>query len=278
MTVILRRFRSCCYYSYLVQRTMVLSEFVDHHPSPIVEGWNPPLRPMYSPTLIGRYVRVDPMDIDRDLPLLYDALGGNDGSINERIQWWGMPPFHSQHDLKNMLQQIEAPMGCCVNIFRVLGDETNCGDDGSEDLASMKVAGMASYIGTNVEHGTTEVGYVVHGAAMARSPSSTEAHHLLAMHAFETMKYRRYEWKCDSNNLPSGNAALRYGFTFEGCFRHHRVTAKSRNRDTNWYSIIDSEWPSRKEALERWLDPNNFDDIGLQKRRLQEFREDAKET
>lgn len=250
---------------------MLLPELVDHHPSPIVVGWNPPLRPMYAPSIIGRHVRVDPMNIDRDLPLLYDALGGNDGSINERLRWWGMSPFNSQHDLRVILEKIEEPIGCCVNIFRLLDGETI---DGVDDLASMQVAGMACYIGTRVEHGTTEVGYVVHGPAMARSPSSTEAHYLLATHAFETMKYRRYEWKCDSNNVPSATAALRYGFSYEGCFRQHFVTSRGRNRDTNWYSIIDSEWPQRKEAFEGWLDPSNFDDEGRQKRRLEEFRKD----
>jgi RimJ/RimL family protein N-acetyltransferase len=64
--------------------------------------------------------------------------------------------------------------------------------------------------------------------------------------AFETTGCRRYEWKYNSQNLPSGAAALRYGFTFEGCFRQHVVTAQGHNRDTNWYSMIDSEWPQRK--------------------------------
>jgi RimJ/RimL family protein N-acetyltransferase len=240
-----------------------------HHPSPIVQGWIPPLRPMYAPTLVGMHIRVDALDMDRDVSLLYDALGGNDGSINQRFQWYGLPDFNNENDLKRLLQTIEDPtVGCCVNIFRLLSGES----EATSDLESMQVAGMASYIGTLAEHGTTEVGYVAHGAAMARSPSATEAHYLLAKHAFDTMKYRRYEWKCDSNNLPSSSAALRYGFTYEGCLRQHRVTNSVRNRDTNYYSIIDSEWPLGKKAFEAWLDPNNFDGSGRQKQRLEEFR------
>jgi RimJ/RimL family protein N-acetyltransferase len=247
-----------------------------HQPlSPIVQGWNPPLRPMYSPTLIGKHVRVDPLDMDRDVPLLYDALGGNDGSMNERLRWFGMPSFDNEENLRKLLQEIEEPTGCCVNIFRLLGDgvRSEGSDHDPATVSNAPVAGMACYIGTSMEHGTTEVGYVVHGAAMARSPSSTEAHYLLARHAFDTMKYRRYEWKCDSNNCPSSSAALRYGFTYEGRFRQHRVTAAGRNRDTNWYSIIDVEWPHRKRAFEAWLDPNNFDEDGRQKRRLVDFHD-----
>ena len=60
-------------------------------------------------------------------------------------------------------------------------------------------------------------------------------------------------------------AALRYGFTYEGCFRQHAVTAKGYTRDTNWYSMLDSEWPQRKAALEAWLDSKNFDGNGKQR-------------
>lgn len=223
--------------------------------SKAVANWTPRL-PMTAPSLVGQYVCTDPLDLTKDVPLLWDALGGNDGSINQRLQWYGLADFDEPTDLENSLTEIEQPEGCCVNIFRVDG----------------KVAGMASFIATAKDHGSTEIGYVAHGAAMARTPAATEAHYLLAQHVFETMKYRRYEWKCDSSNKPSCNAAVRYGFSWEGCFRQHRVTAKGNNRDTNWYSMIDAEWESRKQAMENWLDPSNFDIGGNQKRRLQDFQ------
>jgi hypothetical protein len=47
---------------------------------------------------------------------------------------------------------------------------------------------------------------------------------------------------------------------------------KDRNRDTAWYSIIDSEWQSRRAAFEAWLVPDNFDSSGRQKRALSELR------
>ena len=43
-------------------------------------------------------------------------------------------------------------------------------------------------------------------------------------------------------------AAERFGFTFEGMFRQHMVV-KGRNRDTAWYSIIDTEWPARRRRI-----------------------------
>jgi len=96
---------------------------------------------------------------------------------------------------------------------------------------------------------------------------STEAQYLFARHVFDDLGYRRYEWKCNAENLPSRRAAARLGFTFEGIFRQHMV-AKGRNRDTAWFSMLDSEWPARKQAFEAWLDPANFDAEGRQRHPL----------
>ena len=254
------------YFAHRIIHTVMIPEVVQKL-VPVVD-WTP--RPlMYAPSLIGQYVRIDPLDVTRDAPLLWDALGGkgdDSTGINERLKWFGMPDLKEEKDLFDLLQQIEEPPGCCVNVFRMLDHDTN-----SNLLEDSTVTGMACYIGTRPEHGSTEVGFVSHGLAMAQTPAATEAHYLLAKHAFETMGYRRYEWKCNSQNLPSGASALRYGFSYEGCFRQHVVTANGHNRDTNWYSMIDAEWPRRKAAMEAWLSPENFDENGKQKRGLKEF-------
>ena len=95
--------------------------------------------------------------------------------------------------------------------------------------------------------------------------------YLLMRYAFETLNNRRYEWKCNALNEPSRRAAERLGFTFEGIFRQHMI-AKGLNRDTAWYSIIDSEWPITKQAFENWLNPENFSKEGGQKKSLSAFR------
>ncbi|MBW2190339.1 MAG: GNAT family N-acetyltransferase, partial [Deltaproteobacteria bacterium] len=79
---------------------------------------------------------------------------------------------------------------------------------------------------------------------------------------------RRYEWKCDSRNAPSRRAAERLGFRYEGTFRQAMVM-KGRNRDTAWFSIVDTEWPRVRAALEAWLDPSNFGEGGRQRQPLQ---------
>jgi RimJ/RimL family protein N-acetyltransferase len=109
-----------------------------------------------------------------------------------------------------------------------------------------------------------EVGHVLYSPTLQRTPLGTEAQYLLARYAFETLGYRRYEWKCNALNAASRRAALRYGFAYEGTFRQHLI-AKGRNRDNAWFSMLDSEWPVRKLNFERWLQPENFDSEGLQK-------------
>jgi hypothetical protein len=88
---------------------------------------------------------------------------------------------------------------------------------------------------------------------------------------FEDLGYRRYEWKCNALNGPSRQAALRFGFTFEGVFRKHMIV-RGRSRDTAWYSLIDDDWPGAKAAFETWLAPANFDAAGVQRKSLVALR------
>jgi RimJ/RimL family protein N-acetyltransferase len=124
--------------------------------------------------------------------------------------------------------------------------------------------GIATLMDIRTAARSVEVGHIVYSPALQRTPLGTEAQYLLARYAFETLDNRRYEWKCNALNAPSRRAALRYGFVFEGMLRQH-VIAKGRNRDTAYFSMLDSEWPARKAAFERWLAPDNFDAQGRQK-------------
>jgi RimJ/RimL family protein N-acetyltransferase len=90
-------------------------------------------------------------------------------------------------------------------------------------------------------------------------------------YVFDELGYRRYEWKTNNRNEASKRAALRFAFKPEGLFRQHFVV-KGENRDTAWFSIIDTEWPAHKKTYESWLDPSNFDGEGVQKKRLEDFR------
>ncbi len=81
--------------------------------------------------------------------------------------------------------------------------------------------------------------------------------YLMMRRVFDELGYRRYEWKCDALNAPSRAAAQRLGFQYEGMFRQATVY-KARNRDTCWFSILDSEWPALKTWIRTLARPRQF--------------------
>ncbi|WP_052336351.1 GNAT family N-acetyltransferase [Nocardioides alkalitolerans] len=133
-----------------------------------------------------------------------------------------------------------------------------------------RAEGRMSLMRTDLPNGTTEIGWILLGPALRRTTAATEAVALLADLVF-AHGFRRLEWKCDSLNAPSRRAAARLGFTHEGRFRQAVVT-KGRNRDTDWFSIVDHEWPALRASYDAWLDPANHDDEGRQRRGLVELR------
>ena len=126
--------------------------------------------------------------------------------------------------------------------------------------------GVASYLRINPKEGSIEVGHINFSPELQNTIGATETMYLMMQWAFEN-GYRRYEWKCNALNLKSRRAAQRLGFSYEGIFRQATI-AKSRNRDTAWFGIIDKEWPELDQAFKTWLAPDNFDDAGNQQQRL----------
>ena len=120
-------------------------------------------------------------------------------------------------------------------------------------------------------NGVIETGHIFWGGRISRTPVTTEAFFLFARYIFDTLGYRRFEWKCNDANEASKLAAIRFGMTAEGVFRQAAVV-KGKNRDTAWFSMIDREWPQMRAAFEAWLDPANFDSDGRQIKKLQDFR------
>jgi RimJ/RimL family protein N-acetyltransferase len=137
------------------------------------------------------------------------------------------------------------------------------------DRATGRAEGRQALMRITPDHGVIEIGSIVWGPAIARTRVATEALYLFAHYSFDTLGYRRFEWKCNNANAPSRRAAERFGFSFEGIFRKHMVV-KGQNRDTAWYAMTDDNWPRIKAGMERWLDPSNFDADGRQKMSLKE--------
>lgn len=218
-----------------------------------LRDWQPRPRPQRI-ALDGSFVRLEPLSATAHGDGLYAASSVPDA--HERFRYLSDVPPASRTAFQGWLDKAEAsgdPL-----FFAVIDKNTG------------QVAGRQSLLRIDPAFGVIEIGHIYWGPAISRTPAATEAQFLFARYIF-SLGYRRYEWKCNDENLPSKRAAERFGFTFEGVFRQHMVV-KGKNRDTAWYSIIDSEWPRLNRAYEEWLDPANFDAKGRQRRRLEEVR------
>jgi len=222
-----------------------------------LNNWQPRPRPARIP-LEGRYVRLEPLSADKHGDGLYEAATVADAG--QRFRYLGEYPPQSRTAFQPWLDRAEASEDPLY--FAVV------------DKATGKVAGRQTFLRIDPANGAIEIGHIYWGPLTARRPAATEAHFLFMKHAFDDLGYRRWEWKCNNRNEPSKRAADRFGFKFEGVFRQHMVI-KGENRDTAWYSIIDTEWPALRQAYEEWLDPANFGADGSQKRRLEEIRAGA---
>jgi RimJ/RimL family protein N-acetyltransferase len=210
--------------------------------------WKPVAFP--SPvTLRGGYVTLEPVNAARHGESLWQAIKDHD----ELWTWLAQGPFPGAAEMMAGLEQWRADNRAVL--LAIVPAETG------------KAAGWASYMRIKPANGVIEVGNVMFSPALRRTRAATQAMFLMAKHVFEDLGYRRYEWKCNAENAASRRAALRLGFTFEGIFRQHMVV-KDRNRDTAWFSMLDSEWPARKRAFEAWLAPGNFDAVGHQRKSL----------
>ena len=79
------------------------------------------------------------------------------------------------------------------------------------DRATDRPVGHAALMRIDTAMGVIEIGHILWGPAIARTRVATEALYLFAVYVFETLGYRRFEWKCDARNEPSRRAALRFG-------------------------------------------------------------------
>jgi RimJ/RimL family protein N-acetyltransferase len=202
--------------------------------------------------LEGRFGRVEKLDPSRHRADLWAAVAGHD-------QIWAYMAYGPFADAEAFGLWLETRAGITDPFSYVAIDKAG------------HACGIVTLMEVRPQMQVIEVGNILLSPALQRTPLATEAQYLLARYVFETLGYRRYEWKCNALNAPSRRAAMRFGFNFEGLFRQHMIV-KGRNRDTAWYAMLDTEWPSRKLAFERWLAPGNFDADGGQKATLADAR------
>ncbi|MHB2263908.1 GNAT family N-acetyltransferase [Aliihoeflea sp. PC F10.4] len=217
-----------------------------------LENWTARPRPERS-VIEGAHVRLEPLDPEAHADGLYQAASGE--GAGARMEFLFEEPAGGREDFRIWLEKIASSADPLF--FAVV------------DKADGRVKGRLALMRIDAANGVIEVGNILWGPLMARTRLATEAIYVLARHVFDDLGYRRFEWKCNDRNVPSRRAARRLGFDYEGVFRQHMVV-KGKNRDTTWYAMLDRDWPQRRAAFEAWLDDDNFERDGRQKKRLED--------
>jgi RimJ/RimL family protein N-acetyltransferase len=203
--------------------------------------------------LSGNWVTLLPLDVSAHADPLYTE-------VRDHEELWRYLPDPPPADAQAFKASMASKAGHTDPYFLAILDQS-----------THQPLGIAAYMRIEQRHRVIEVGNILFSPRLQRTAHATEAMYLMARHAFEQLGYRRYEWKCNALNAPSRAAALRLGFSFEGIFRQHMIV-KGENRDTAWFSMLDSEWPLCREAFEKWFRQDNFDADGKQKQSLASFR------
>ncbi len=211
--------------------------------------------PVTGEVLTGETAELHPINVQKQAKSLFDLSHGN----NAGPKLWaylGYGPFENLKEFEVWLQERAESKD---PLFYAIYDKHH-----------QRFAGVTSYLRIDPANASIEIGHIWFTPVLQNTRQATEALFLMMRHAFDDLGYRRLEWKCNALNEKSRRAARRLGFTFEGIF-YRSMIAKGCNRDTAWYSIIDSEWPVIRKNFEVWLSGANFDDKGNQKSSLSEL-------
>lgn len=187
-------------------------------------------------TLEGRFVRMEPLSLDHVDALCEVGL--------EPSLWTWIPTA----------VKTPAEMRQYVEIALAERDAGRALPFATIDRATGTVVGSSRYAAISVPDRRVEIGWTWIGAPWQRTYINTEAKLVMLRHAFEEWGCRRVELKTDGLNEKSRAAIARIGATQEGIFRQHMMTASGRVRDTVYFSILDTEWPTVRARLTARLD------------------------
>ena len=113
--------------------------------------------------------------------------------------------------------------------------------------------GSTRFLALRPEHRSVEIGWTWLAPSAWGVGANVEAKLLQLEHAFESLGCRRVEFKTDALNERARPALAALPAQFEGIHRRHMLVRGGENRDSAWYSIVEEEWPTVRDALRRRL-------------------------
>lgn len=188
-------------------------------------------------TLVGKVARLAPLQLEH-ASLFWESAKNS----REEIFRWFPIPMDNREDFQRLVRQAldEQERGVSVAFA-------------TEVLESGIVIGSTRFMNIDAANHRVEVGTTWIVPEWQRTAVNTEAKYLMLRHAFEEWACRRVEFKTDALNRRSREAIRRIGAQEEGTLRKHMATHSGRQRDSVYFSIIDSEWPAVKARLEGML-------------------------
>ena len=196
--------------------------------------------PAVSPfSLAGSHIRLEPLQVEH-VPLLWEIAKDHLADLFEWIPY----QLSSLEDFQEFNRQVmdERRRGISIPFATF-------------ELASNRIVGTTRFMNMDMANRKLEIGSTWIALRWQRTVVNTEAKYLMLCHAFETWKCLRVELKTDALNQRSRQAILRLGAKEEGVLRKHMLTWNLRQRDSVYFSILDTEWPAVKARLEAKLKP-----------------------
>jgi N-acetyltransferase len=191
-----------------------------------------PASPLF--TLEGKHVRLEPLRSEH-AEMLWEIARDH---LQDLFQW---VPYRleSLDDFHSFNRQVLAEQQRGLTVpFATL------------ERTSGQIAGTTRFMNIDLANRKLEIGSTWIAPRWQRTAVNTEAKYLMLRHAFESWNCLRVELKTDSLNQRSRRAILRLGAKEEGTLRKHMLTWNGRQRDSVYFSILDTEWRAVKARFE----------------------------
>jgi len=182
-------------------------------------------------TLDGRYLTLEPL-AERHARDLFEVM--QDEEVCRYLSW--SPPRALDETLE-LIRQAEEQMNRRESVvFAQIWK------------ASGRAIGSTRLLDVRPKDRQVEIGATFLGREYWRTPANTESKFLFLRHCFEALGCVRVALKTDGRNVRSQAAIERLGAVREGTLRKH-MNVRGYQRDTVYFSILDTEWPTIRARL-----------------------------
>jgi len=187
------------------------------------------------PTLRGAHVTLEPVE-ERHAADLFVVM--QDEEVCRYLAW--PPPAKLDETLTLVREAREAMARRQTIVFAQVWNATG------------RAIGSTRLIDVRPADRQVEIGSTFLARDYWRTPANTESKFLFLRYCFETLGCVRVALKTDGRNVRSQAAIERLGAVREGTLRKH-MNVRGYQRDTVYFSILDTEWPAIRARLSALL-------------------------